>query len=107
MRHWILVGQTPIEVSLREWAEWFDKHDREWIIEQTTVTARDQKYNVSTVFLGIESTLEENGVPELFETMVFTDDEAWANYEERWRSYLEAKRGHRWVKTWIGSRAKP
>jgi len=103
--HWILVGQTPIAVGLTEWARWFEYSDR--VISKARVTARSFTYEISTVFLGVDYDFTGKGPPVLFETMIFTDDEEWNGYEQRWRSYLEAKRGHHVVEIRVTLEAKP
>lgn len=109
IKHWILVGQTPIEVDLIEWANWFEHNDR--TVARSRVSAHGRSYDVSTVFLGLDHSfsLGQAELPELFETMVFTDDEddPWTDYQCRWRSYLEAKRGHLVIEIQVGSNRKP
>lgn len=95
MKYWILVGQTPIEVESDEWARWFDKN-KERIVAQEKIGAAF----ISTVFLGLDHSYSLKGlrgdpghVPELFESMIFggkLDELCW-----RYRSYIEAERGHK------------
>jgi hypothetical protein len=71
-KHWILDEEgIPKEVSLQEWAVWFESFDNR-VIKQYE---RDG-YLVSTVFLGIDHNWSGKGPPILFETMIF-DDQRW------------------------------
>lgn len=104
MRYWILVGHTPIETDQDEWGRWFEGANR--FVSKTTVAVRGHDYEISTIFLGIEYG-DDMVLPQLFETMVFTEDEAWDNYQRRSRSYLEAKTIHRMIEIQVGSNDKP
>jgi len=68
-KYWIMdkLGQ-PIQVSMREWAEWFESSDR--IVAQT----RLGDIFISTVFLGMDHGFGRSSVPILFETMVFPEN---------------------------------
>ncbi len=68
--------------NLEEWAMWMD--------ESNCRIARDEigDVSVSTVFLGIASA-EVDGVPVLFETMVFP-----ANLVRRYTTHQQALAGH-------------
>jgi hypothetical protein len=92
LTHWILVGQTPLEVaSAKEWADWFEKHSMERILAQQNVPGGW----LSTVFLGIDHNWTGHGLPVLFETMLFpSSHDLREEGQWRWRSYLEAERGH-------------
>ena len=71
MRHYILVGQSPVvEPDLMTWMEWYEHADR--IVAQTEVPGGV----VSTVFLGLDHNFSRTGPPLLFETMAFIDGEA-------------------------------
>lgn len=80
----------------------FMKRDRR-IVEQTEVG----DLFVSTVFLGIDHRLSEEGPPLVFETMVFDNSEegkgdTFADYCERYSTWDEAVAGHRKVLEAIG-----
>ena len=97
LKYWILVGQTPIEVDQHEWSLWFERGDRQ--VSLSPIKARGVTYRISTVFLGIDHGYGfAQDVPLLFETMVFIDDgsdeDPWADYQVRSRSYIEAKKVH-------------
>ena len=69
-----------------EWADWFEKTERH--------VADDKigEVRVSTVFLGIDHSFEQNGPPILFETMVFGGE---LNEEQdRYSTREEAIAGH-------------
>lgn len=107
-KYWTLVGQTPIECSLEEWARFIE--DKRHVLKQETVLG----YYVSTVFLGADHSFSldwqsPNHIPELFETMVFQgknyvaplggqDQDEWLELCWRTRSYDEAMQVHESVK---------
>ena len=89
IRHWKLApdGRTPIPCDdAMEWGRWFEDADR--VVFQTQVGP----YQVSTVFLGLDHSFHEGGLPVLWETMVFgpQDDEMMTRYT----SYDDAIAGH-------------
>lgn len=72
MKHYILENGATKEVSLLEWAEWFENFE----LRKIAQTDISKKVWVSTVFLGIDHNFLGGGPPLLFETMVFgLDDE--------------------------------
>jgi hypothetical protein len=79
-------------MSLTEWAQAFDAEDRH--IGYTNVG----KYEVSTVWLGLDHNWTEGGPPLIFETMVFNRRATKNRFSElycaRYRSEREAKAGH-------------
>jgi len=92
--HFILVDGKIKEVSLMEWARWFEdfenrRVDRTDISNEPNYPGGDY---ISTVFLGLDHNFSGGERPILFETMVFGGE-----YSQRgWRyaSYGEAKQGH-------------
>lgn len=88
MGHYILDEHNQPEHidDLMCWAMWFEKSDR--TIAKTNVGDT----LVSTVFLGIDHNFDEQGLPVLFETMVFGG--ALDEYQERYTSAEEAEWGH-------------
>jgi hypothetical protein len=89
---YILNGHKPVKCDdLMWWAWWMEKADRQ---------VRDSMQGdvrVSTVFLGIDSSLFGHGPPMLFETMVFVNGSG--GDCERYSTWDEAEAGHkRWVK---------
>ena len=92
LTRWILIGQTPFEVDTREWAAWFETHHADRIIAQEDIPGHGW---LSTVFLSLNHNWFETGLPVLFETMLFPNkDDLREMGQWRWRSYLEAQRGH-------------
>ncbi len=84
---YILKDKEPVEChSLMEWAKWFENADR--IVKQEEIG--DVK--VSTVFLGLDHSFG-NGVPLLFETMIFGGK--YDQYQDRCYSWDEAEEMHR------------
>ncbi len=85
--YYILDGKTPKPVyDILEWGKWYGTANR--IVKQTQIG--DVK--VSTVFLGLDHELFE-GVPFLFETMIFSNDEN-DGYQKRYTTWEEAEAGH-------------
>lgn len=73
--NYILDGHTPIEEpDLMKWAKWFETGNR--IVAKDTADIildgeKVGKVDVSTVFLGLDHSFNDNDKPILFETMVF------------------------------------
>jgi hypothetical protein len=89
---YILNGHKPVKCDdLMWWAWWFETADRQ------VADSIQGDVRVSTVFLGIDSSLFGHGPPELFETMVFINGSG--GDCERYATWDEAEAGHRrWVK---------
>lgn len=96
--HFVLIGQTPVPCSLREWATVSLPNDRRVRLTQIG------PFEVSTVFLGLDHNHLGDGPPLLFETMTFlkgsiTDKLRDGSFESndcdgRWSTWDEAERGH-------------
>lgn len=71
-------GEVPVaETDVAKWGEWFGDFSHR-LVAKTTVSSPDPDFRdvkVSTVFLGIDSSLF-NKVPILWETLVFRNGEA-------------------------------
>lgn len=68
--YFVLQDKQPVpEPDMHEWSLWFETADR--VVKQEMVDV----FFVSTVFLGIEHGLNEEGLPFLFETMTFLNGE--------------------------------
>jgi len=62
-----MVGHTPVPADdIMVWAEWMEAHQMDRIVKKTQIG----QVEVSTIFLGVDSSMWE-GVPLLFETMIF------------------------------------
>ena len=89
MHHYILKGKEVVPAELLEWAMWFETADR-----KVAETELANGLLVSTVFLGADHQFGE-GVPLLFETMVFPGG---GNLDEqdcdRYSTWDEAVAGH-------------
>lgn len=90
MKHYILENGATKEVSLLEWAEWFENFE----LRNIAQTEMPEGVRVSTVFLGIDHNFLGEGPPLLFETMVFGLDEEICH---RSATLDEAKRIHETV----------
>ena len=83
-----LHGEPVPEPDILVWAEWYETANRrvaEDVIGQ---------YRVSTVFLGINHNFQSDGLPVLWETMVFCDDKRFNDYQRRYTSREDAITGH-------------
>jgi len=83
-----LDGHTPVPCEdLITWAKWMEKHKRR--VAKTVVG----EVRISTVFLGLNHSFDEDEPPILFETMIFGG----ANDQAQWRckTWDEAETGHR------------
>lgn len=79
----------PWAVDLLTWAQWFEAHvDERRLAQETLPDGR----HVSTVFLGFDHNLLGEGLPLLFETMVFDGDAA--GECRRYSTRAEALEGH-------------
>lgn len=86
--HYILKDKEPVEChSLIEWAKWFEEVDKRRVA-QTNVNGS----NVSTVFLGLDHRFGSDGLPVLFETMIFGGK--YDDYQERCSTWGEAEAMH-------------
>ncbi len=87
--HYILQGQTPVKVTLHEWAEWLNTANR-----HVAVTSVGE-YRVSTVFLGLDHSFGDGGLPVLFESLVFKGEHSWDEIDgRRYHFWSEAENGH-------------
>lgn len=85
---YILVGRRPVPVDTLTWARWF-----EVTAHRRVARAVVHGVEVSTMFMGVDSSFMPDGPPILFETMVFgggLDHEQW-----RYATWDEAECGHR------------
>jgi hypothetical protein len=91
---YVLIGETPFEEpDLRRWGDWFERATRDG--SRQIGNDKVGEATISTVFLGIDHNYYSDGLPVLFETMIFGGD--LDNHTERWRSYREALRGHEMI----------
>jgi len=92
MKHYVLDGENHIqeETDIVSWALWFENLSN----RSVGYTQINSVVNVSTVFLGIDHGLDLNGLPLLFETMVFGLDN---DYCTRYFSWDDAKLGHKLI----------
>ena len=89
--HYILdADHRPVEVSLIEWATWFDDIKNR-LVNYTQITSQ---ISVSTVFIGLDHRFLGKGPPLLFETMIFGGPEEIDQYQRRYSSWDDAQTGH-------------
>ena len=79
--------KNPVEIDdVKKWAQEFEKMNRR-VAEDFVRNSR-----ISTVFLGLDHRLSDEGLPVLFETVIFggkMNGELW-----RYRTHAEALAGH-------------
>lgn len=89
---YILNGRTPIPcIELVTWGLWYENNKEKTRVAETVV--KDKR--VSTVFLGLDHRLSDNGPPILFETMVFPLENYTDERCERYCTWEEAEAGHK------------
>ena len=91
MENYILVdGKAVLEPDMLKWGIWFETANR--IVAQTKIG----QVKVSTVFLGMDHNFCGNGLPILFETMIFGLPKIFGDGEPcvRYSTIDEAKIGH-------------
>lgn len=93
---YILDGHKTVRTDdLLAWGRWFETAQRHVAIHA------GKRFRISTVFLGIDHAFG-GGVPQLFETMVFSADNESRDCE-RYATWDEAEAGHvAMVKKWEG-----
>ena len=87
IKYYILKGKEVVPVAdVLDWSAWFEKADR--TVKKTKIS---DDVNVSTVFMGLDHSL--NGDPPLiFETMIFGgEDDGW---QSRCSTWEQAETGH-------------
>lgn len=84
LRHYILdKNNRAVKAELLEWAQWLETADRR------VAWHKYEDIIVSTVFLGLDHSFNDEGPPLIFETMVFPDTTT-----ERYSTYEQAVAGH-------------
>ena len=86
--HFILENKQPKAVNLLTWAEWFGVTENR-MVKQDIHVSKKGKFQVSTIFLGIDHNFMGTGEPLLFETMIFEPGFD-GDYLERCSTYDEA-----------------
>jgi hypothetical protein len=87
---YILIGKLAVpERDLLKWATWLEKNINKRHVGDTKIGP----VRISTVFLGLDHNFFGDGLPILFETMIFRGgdgDETW-----RYETWQEAEAGHK------------
>ena len=102
MKHYKLVDKVPVECSLEEYAQSFDRSNR-----SVARTALPDGRRVSTVFLSLDHRWVDEGPPILFESMLFGADDLNEQDMERYCTWDEAYEGHRNMVTKHGGTVTP
>ena len=84
--YWYDQDHNIYPVSLDEWARRFEHDDR--VLAKTDIGDTQ----VSTVFLGLDHNMSGEGLPILWETMVFGGE--YGGYDLRYDTYQAAAEGH-------------
>lgn len=86
----------PVQCSTKEYCEWEEKNPNKKVVKQETIN----KTRISTVFLGLDHRF--NGkVPVLWETMIFSDDVDYDQYQNRYTTYEDALKGHEEILNYV------
>lgn len=83
-------GNPVEEPDLGKWSEWMATADR--TVARTKIDAFNA--TVSTVFLGLDHSYTAEGLPLLYETMVFQGGSAHDEFMMRYSTLGMAKQGH-------------
>jgi len=68
-------GEVVAEPDLLEWGKWMEAgHNRRIAHTYLGTDKKPEQFRVSTVFLGLDHSLNEGSKPLLFETMVFVEE---------------------------------
>lgn len=81
-------GKPKPEPNVLKWCAWFETHDRQVDVDDIT-----SKVYVSTVFLGIDHNFSHEGLPKLWETLIFGGP--MDGKGERYSSLKAAQAGHK------------
>jgi len=87
--YYILSGKKVIkEKDVLKWAKWFENAK-----ERRVAHTRIKGVSISTVFLGLDHSFDDNSLPLLFETMVFSGK--LGEEQERYATWEQAEKGHK------------
>ncbi len=102
---YILEGKRPVPCDdLITWAKWLETAGSKRRVGDTTVNG----HRVSTVFLGLDHRFGCEGLPILFETLVFPDDTLTEVDGKRYCSWEDAEAGHaEFVTKWSNKPCEP
>lgn len=90
MRHYTLENGKPVPCDMMTWVMWFEKTPIEE--RRVDLTEIAEGISVSTVFLGMNYNFNPEGVPLVYETMIFGGE--CDEYQWRYATLGEAKAGH-------------
>lgn len=83
--HYILVDRKVVPgIDLMTWAVWFEQFDNRRVALDEGEDSKG-KWQLSSVFLGIDHSFADNGPPIVFETMLFREDKAADDHNDCWR----------------------
>ena len=88
-----------VEATL-EWGKRFEKATERRVAEDSVDNSKGEFW-VSTVWLGLDHNWGFEGPPLIFETMVFSKDEADGLYMERYATEEQAVEGHKEIVEWV------
>jgi hypothetical protein len=90
IQFYVLEGKEVRGATMEEWEAWSRTQGDVRVVAKHELGGK----RVSTVFLGLEHGFNQNGLPLLFETMVFPRDSYDEEYMERYTTWDEAVEGH-------------
>lgn len=87
---WYILDENkkPKKVDSEEYSNWCYSYHNLKKVKQEYI----DDFYISTVFLGLDYSMDRSGIPVLFETMIFKKEED--VYQERYTSYDDAVEGH-------------
>lgn len=88
-------ADQPIPCAAMKWAKWFERRENT-IVQQEEVCG----LWVSTVFLGLDHNYHPEGLPLLWETMIFDSGVQYGDYQRRYSSRKDAEAGHAMAVEW-------
>ena len=87
-------NNNPYPVDIKDLASNEFLNNKNSVLKEEHVQVGDINYRVSTVFLALDHNWSSDGPPELWETMIFTQDPELDNYLERYSTYEQALAGY-------------
>lgn len=86
-------GNVVTTNDLEEWGKWFEKADRRIRVDDV------RNAQISTVFLSVDHSFDENDPPVLYETMIFGGQ--FDEFQWRYHTKEDAIEGHERIKKMV------
>lgn len=96
--HYILDdNKNVIPATLMEWGSYLQQNRKDRIVKKEIVNG----CKISTVFIGLDHSFSFSPIPEIFETMIFVDEDMKDIYLDRYATWKEAEEGHERAVQWV------